>query len=146
VQGIATNRKEIEMNHVHLIGYLGNDPEIQESKGTTFARLSLAVTTSYQDKAGTRHQRTDWVPVVAFRGLAKSLQALQKGARIAVYGRLQVQSFEKDGERRTSTEVIAASITFLTRAGRGASSAEEGAEGQTVEPEEPFETNDDIPY
>jgi len=135
------------MNHVHLIGYLGGDPEIQESKGTTYARLSLAVTTAYQDRSGTRHERTDWIPIVAFRGLAKSLRALQKGARIAVYGRLQVQGYDKEGEWKTSFQVIASAITFLTRAGKGAAPAEqESGAPDTATVELPAGDDDDIPF
>ncbi len=134
------------MNHIHLIGYLGNDPEIKEKNGTTCARLSLAVTNAYKDKEGNRQEHTDWIPVVAFRGLAKTLEHVKKGARIAVYGRLKTQSYEtKEGERRTSFEVVAKDITFLTRGGRGTSEEPDGGEGF---PDVPAggEADDEVPF
>lgn len=142
VQGIATTRKEIEHEPPPPDRLPRQQPGDQRGHGTTYARLSLAVSNGYRDKSGERQERTDWIPIVAFRSLAKSLEQLRKGARIAVYGRLQVQSYEKDGERKYSTEVVARSITFLTRAGKSA--------GGTDEPEAngelPFDTaEDDIP-
>ena len=130
------------MNHAHLIGYLGNDPEIKEANGTTYARLSLAVSNVFRDKKGDRQETTDWIPIVAFRGLAKSLEQLQKGARIAVSGRIQVQPYEKDGEKRISFEVVARSITFLTRSGRSAAEPDPQASDELA-----FATaDDDIPF
>jgi single-stranded DNA-binding protein len=78
---------------------------------------------------------------VAFNGLARTLEQLQTGARVAVSGRLSVKFYDKEGERRTSFSVVASEITFLTRAGRGAAETSDGPQDFP----EPL-GDDDIPF
>jgi single-strand DNA-binding protein len=101
------------MNSVQLIGNLGATPEIKESKGTTYARFRLAINQRWVDGEGNRQQRTDWIQVAAFNGLAKSLESLTTGDRVAVVGRLHTSTYERDGETRTSVEVHAQVVEFL---------------------------------
>jgi single-stranded DNA-binding protein len=70
------------MNSVQLIGNLGASPEINESKGTTYARFRLAINQRWVDGEGKKQQRADWIQVAAFNGLAKSLEALGKGDQV----------------------------------------------------------------
>ena len=103
------------MNTVVLIGNLGDAPTIGETGSTTFANLSLATSYRYTDKSsGDLKSRTDWHRVVAFNGLAKSLRTLQKGEKIAVRGRLQTKTWEKDGVKHWAAEIVAAEIQFLS--------------------------------
>jgi len=101
------------MNVVAIIGNLGQDPVIGESRNTTYARLSVAVNESWNDSDGKRQERVTWVPVVAFNGLAKSLHQLAKGDQVAVSGRLQTNTFDTDEGTRRRLEVVATSIDFL---------------------------------
>jgi single-strand DNA-binding protein len=101
------------MNSTQLIGNLGAAPEIKESKGTLYARFRLAINQRWIDGEGNKQQRTDWIQVVAFNGLAKSLEALDTGDQVAVVGRLHTSSYERDGETRTSVEVHAQEVQFL---------------------------------
>jgi single-strand DNA-binding protein len=53
-----------------------------------------------------------------WRGLAETVAAhLTKGKKVAVVGELQIQEYEKDGQKRTSVKVQATSIEFLTPKG-----------------------------
>lgn len=122
------------MNSVILTGHLGSKPTIETSKGVTFARLSLATRHVFKDAAGDRQERTDWHRIVAFNGLAESLATLKTGDRIAVRGRLQTKVYEKEGDRRTSVEIVAAEIEFLFSRGRKADDAAAADNGP--EPEE----------
>jgi single-strand DNA-binding protein len=115
------------MNSVQLIGNLGAAPEINESKGTTYARFRIALNQRWVDGEGKKQQRTDWLTVVAFNGLAKSLAALDKGDQVAVAGRLRSNSYEHEGEIRTSIEVHAQEVDFL----RVKKFAKEPAEDET---------------
>jgi single-strand DNA-binding protein len=101
------------MNQVTLIGRLGKDPKIEESNGTVFARFSLATNRRWKDAGGERQERTDWHQVVAFNGLARSLESRKSGDRVAVHGRLQSRAYEVDAERRTAYEMVAAEVEFL---------------------------------
>ena len=101
------------MNSVILTGYLGNAPVLGGEGGTTYARLSLAITTRYKKEDGERAERTDWFLVVAFDAVAKSLAILGKGDFVGVVGRLRSKTWEKDGVNRTTVEVVAQSVEFL---------------------------------
>jgi single-strand DNA-binding protein len=111
-------KRRRDMNSIQLIGNLGNDPEVQESKGTTYCHLRLAVSERWTDGEGNRQERTDWFTVVAFNGLARVVgEHLAKGDRIAVAGKLKSSTYTRDGETRTSVEVHAVNIDFLRTKG-----------------------------
>ena len=103
------------INTVTLTGYLGNAPEVEESKGVTYARFSMATSLTYRDGKNNKVERTDWHRVVAFGALAKTLARLGTGDRVAVHGRLQSNTYtpEGGGDKRTTVEVVASQIEFL---------------------------------
>lgn len=103
------------LNKVILLGNLGADPETKFGQsGAGATRLRLATTTSWFDKtANERKERTDWHSVVVFGKRGEALQKiLRKGSTIMVEGRLQTSSYEKNGEKRSSTDVIADNVVL----------------------------------
>lgn len=96
------------------MGNLGADPELKVTAGgQAILKLRMACTEGYLDKNNTRQERTEWVRVTIFGKRGESLaKYLEKGSRILVEGRLQTSSYEKDGEKRYSTEVVATDIKF----------------------------------
>ena len=138
------------MNTVVLIGNLGDAPTIGETGTTTYAYLSLATSYRYTDKgSGEVKSRTDWHRVVAFNGLAKSLRNLQKGERIAVRGRLQTKSWERDGVKHWTVEVVAAEVQFLTPRRQAEPNPEPPSQDELAGYEGDFgddRTDDDIPF
>jgi single-strand DNA-binding protein len=112
------------LNRVMLLGNLGADPELRVTPGgQAVLKVRLACTESYLDKAGTRQDRTEWVNVTVWgkRGEALS-KILSKGSSIFVEGSLRTSSYEKNGEKRYSTEVNATNIILAGgRRGEGAS-------------------------
>jgi single-strand DNA-binding protein len=115
------------LNRVMLLGNLGADPELRMTPGgQAILKLRLATTESYLDRNNTRQERTDWHSITIWGKRGEALQKiLAKGSSLFVEGRLQTSSYEKNGEKRYRTEVIANNI-ILTGRGR---SAEQGAEG-----------------
>jgi single-strand DNA-binding protein len=104
------------MNSVILVGNLGDAPKVGESNGTTWARFSMATTERFKGKNGKPATRTDWHQVYAFGSLAKTLEGLAKGAKVAVHGALRKNRFEPDdGEPRHVVEVQATEVEFLRR-------------------------------
>lgn len=106
------------LNKVLLLGNLGADPELRVTPGgQAILKLRLATTESYLDRNNTRQERTEWHSVTLWgkRGEALS-KFLAKGERIFVEGSIRTSSYEKDGEKRYRTEVIANNIIL---AGRG---------------------------
>ena len=97
------------MNNVTLIGNLGRDPEYRETT-TNVCKFTVAVTSGYGEK-----QRTDWIPVVCFGKTADNCyKYLKKGSRVWVVGRIQTDSYEKEGRNIYTTDIIASQIGFLT--------------------------------
>ncbi len=106
------------MNKVFLIGRLVRDPEMRlTTSGIAVTRFTLAIDRGF--KRGDEAERTaDFIRVVAWRRLAEICNDyLKKGKLVAIEGRLQVDSFEKNGERRTVSEVVADNMQMLDRGG-----------------------------
>lgn len=104
-------------NRVTLLGNLGADPELRVTAGgRAILKLRLATTESYLDSQNTRQERTEWHQVTMWGKRGESLaKLLKKGERIFVEGRIQTTSYEKDGEKRYRTEVVATNIILNGR-------------------------------
>ena len=97
------------LNKVILIGNLGADPEIRETKsGTSIANLRVATTENWKDKEGERQERTEWHRVAIFSdGLAQVAQKyLKKGSKVYIEGQLRTRQYEKDGATHYATEIV----------------------------------------
>ena len=108
------------INKVIIVGNLGNDPEIRYMpNGNAVANVSLATSDSWKDKAtGEQQEKTEWHRVVFFNRLAEIVeQYVKKGSKLYVEGRLQTRSWEQDGVKRYSTEIVASEMQMLD--GRG---------------------------
>jgi single-strand DNA-binding protein len=110
------------LNRVMLLGNLGADPELRVTPGgQAVLKLRLATTESYADRNNVRQERTEWHRVTVWGRRAEALgKFLQKGDLLFVEGRIQTSSYEKNGEKRYSTEVVANNIVLPgSRGGRG---------------------------
>ena len=104
------------VNKVTLIGNLGNEPEIKAlPSGNQVANLSIATTDSWRDKnSGEMQERTEWHRVVCFDRLAEICgQYLRKGSRIYIEGSLRTRSWEQDGQKRYTTEIVGREMMML---------------------------------
>ena len=111
------------VNKVILVGNLGNDPEVRYMpNGNAVANVSLATSDSWKDKnTGEQQERTEWHRVVFFNRLAEIVeQYVKKGSKLYVEGRLQTRSWEQDGVKRYTTEIVANEMQMLdSRGGMG---------------------------
>ncbi len=100
------------MNNVTLIGNLATDVELKEvGEEKRVASFLLAV-----DRPGS--EQADFVRVAAWNKQADACtRFLAKGKRVAVDGRLRSRSWEEEGKKRSSIEVVAANVEFLTPPG-----------------------------
>ncbi len=98
------------LNKVTLIGNLGNDPEVRSfSNGGEVCNLSVATTESWKDKAtGEKKEKTEWHRVSVFSpGLVNVCKSyLKKGSKVYLEGALETRSWEQDGQKKYSTEVV----------------------------------------
>ena len=100
------------MTKVFLIGNLTRDPELTETAGgVSVCRFAVAVNRGFGD-----NRVTDFYNVTAWRKLGETVAHFtKKGNKIAVYGDLQIRQYEaNDGTRRTSVDVVAQDVEFLT--------------------------------
>ena len=118
------------INKVILVGNIGNDPEVKSMQsGDKVCNFSVATSESWKDKAtGERKERTEWHRVVVFnQGLINVCENyLKKGSKVYVEGQIETRSYEKDGQKIYTTEIVLrpfrGEITMLDSKGSGASS------------------------
>ena len=99
------------MNSFNGIGRLTRDPDVRYNPNTqvAVARFTIAIDSGYGD-----NKRTDFPSIVVFGNMAEVVEKyLKKGSQVAVQGRLQTGSYEKDGVRHYTTDIIASNIEFL---------------------------------
>lgn len=117
------------MNKVILMGRLTREPEVRYSNGAeplAVARYTLAVNRRMK-KNGNGEQEADFIPCVAFGKSGEFAEKyFRKGQMVAVTGRLQVRSWDKDGERRYTTEVIIEEQHFAESKNSQPAAAEQG--------------------
>lgn len=105
------------LNKIMLIGHLGRDPELTvTSDGTPVTKFTLAVKRITKTATGEKKEETDWFNIVAWRQLAELCERyLHKGSKVYLEGRLQQRKYtDREGIQRTSVEVIANDVEFLT--------------------------------
>jgi single-strand DNA-binding protein len=104
------------LNKVMIIGHLGRDPEMRYTpSGRPVTTFSVATSRSWKSADGEQHSETEWFNVVAWGSLAEICkQYLSKGRQVYIEGRLQTRRWEDDdGNKRTTTEIIAKEMVML---------------------------------
>mgnify|MGYP001176418361 FL=1 len=116
------------MNHIVTIGRLTRDPEIRYTpNGVAVATFTLAVDRPINNDNGERE--ADFIPIVVWRKLAENCaNHLRKGRLVAVEGRLQIRTYEKDGQNRRIAEVVASEVKFLDYGKKGEKSADKASD------------------
>lgn len=134
------------MNKVILIGRLTADPEIKYSteigsvNQATVARYRLAVDRRFKKEG---QPDADFIPCVTFGKSAEFAEKyLKKGKKIAVVGRIQTGSYDKDGQTIFTTDVVVEEHEFCESK---ASSDSVDAQSSPSVPDE-FGTDDDLPF
>src|SRR5580692_3591026 len=114
------------LNRVMLIGNLGAEPELRVTQaGGAVLNIRLATNENWLDKAGNRQERTEWHRIAVWGKRGEALaKILSKGDSIYVEGRLQTSSYEKNGEKRYSTDIVATNVIL---SGRGKSGPKESS-------------------
>lgn len=142
------------MNLVVLTGRLTRDPELKFGQsGKAYSRFSLAVDRPFQKG------EADFINCVAFGKTAELIgEYLRKGRKVGVNGRLQMNRYEANGEKRTSYDVLVENIEFLESKGSGDSASYEPHDFTAAAPasapkpsakeseEVPFDEDDEFPF
>jgi len=127
--------------------------------GNAVANVSLATSETWKDKStGEQQEKTEWHRVVFFNRLAEIVeQYVKKGTKLYVEGRLQTRSWEQDGVKRYSTEVVANEMQMLDSRGgvsqdfggsqMATAPVAQSSQQQAAAPPQNFDNfDDDIPF
>ena len=102
------------INKVILVGHVGRDPDIQTTNsGTKVAHPSLATSRRFQ-RNGTFEERTEWHRLTLWERLAEIAEEyVRKGDRLYVEGRIEYDSFEKNGVTVPTADVLVRELVML---------------------------------
>ena len=132
------------LNKVQLIGNLGQDAETSfTTNNVGVTKFSIATTRNYKGKDGEWVPETTWHNIVAFNLSDFYKDALKKGKKIYIEGRISKRSYEKDGVKQYFTEIVSENIIPLESRDGGMSQ-----EGGSQSNKESIDTNvdDDLPF
>ncbi len=134
------------LNKLMLIGNLGRDAETRfTTNNVSVTNFSIATTNSYKDKDGNWQNETTWHNVTSFNLSDYFKDNLKKGKKFYIEGRITKREYtDKDGNKRTSTDVISEKIIPLESAVVDSSGTAETAADNVEAPK--VETNDDLPF
>lgn len=129
-------------NKVFLTGRVTREWEIRAtSNGTTIARNSIAVDSGYGD-----NKRTDFINLTAFGKTAETLEKYGfKGQKMLIEGRIQTGSYEKDGVKHSTTDVIVDRSEFLSFKDNNTSDKETGSQ-EAISGFEALDSESFIPF
>ncbi|HMP77257.1 MAG TPA: single-stranded DNA-binding protein [Kiritimatiellia bacterium] len=109
------------LNKVLLIGRLTRDPEKRSTpSGMAVAELGMAVNRRYKASNGEDREETCFLNVTVWGKTAElCAEYLRKGSPLFVEGRLKLDEWEKDGQKRSKLGVVAERVQFLDSGSRG---------------------------
>lgn len=135
------------MNAVQLLGRFTRENEFKELGSTSVFRNNIAVQRNFKNKGGERE--SDFINVVAFGKTAELLnQYFGKGQQVAVQGRIQTGSYDKeDGTRVYTTDVVVDQFDFVGSKNDNAQPATATVSKATSSPFEAVDFADDgLPF
>jgi single-strand DNA-binding protein len=124
------------INKIILVGHIGRDPDVQTTAGgAKVAHVSLATSRRFP-KDGSFEERTEWHRLTLWNRLAQLAEDyLRKGDRIYIEGRMEYDSFERNGVTIPTAEVHVRELVML-----GAPTARTAAADAEAETEAEVET------
>lgn len=146
------------VNKVILVGNLGADPEIRQTKdGKPIANLRIATSETWKDRnTGERREKTEWHRVVIFNeGLTRVVeQYVKKGSKVYIEGQLQTRKWQdQSGNDRYSTEIVLqgfnSTLQMLDSRSGGGGGGDFGGSSGAIDDRsggQSFELDDDIPF
>ena len=142
------------VNKAIILGRLGRDPEIKYTpSGSAVCTFSVATSDTWKDKnSGEKKERTEWHNITAWNALGENCgKYLSKGQQVYIEGKIQTESWEKDGITRYSTKIIAHQVQFLSGGDGERRPAQQQSRGSDMGYPDPPQAgaeqyDDDIPF
>lgn len=101
------------MNRVILTGRLTKDIDVRQKGDMSIGRFSIAVNRPYKSSEG--EYETDFFNCVMFNVNSYIKENLLKGVSVVIDGRIQNSSYEVEGERRVSTDILVERIEVMNK-------------------------------
>jgi single-strand DNA-binding protein len=138
----------MSVNKAILIGHVGQDPEINYiNEDLPVARFSIATSETFKNKEGNKVTNTEWHNIVVWRGLAKVVEDyVKKGAKLYIEGKITNRQYEKDGQTRYFTEIVANSLQMLDKKGDSPASKNPAKDAPLPTPPPESDSSDDLPF
>jgi len=129
------------MNRITITGNLTRDPELRTlPSGTQVCNFGLASNRKYKGKDGQMTEEVCFVDVVAFSQTADLIaRYLSKGRKVLVDGRLKLDQWEKDGQKRSKHSIVLDRFEFMDSA-KGGGESSGGSGSGSIDPD------DDMPF
>ena len=138
------------MNHSMLLGRLAADPQLSTTPtGKSVTRFTIACNEPYVTADGERKEVTSFIRCVVWGKNAETLASIgQKGMLILALGRQTTKSYEKDGQRKYSTEIVCNFIGMSLQvvAQLLATTSKPAAPGQSFTDMGTQTTQEDLPF
>lgn len=129
-----------------IIGRLGKDPELRNlDSGKRVVTFSMATSENYKDAQGNKKELTEWHNIVAWNEKADNLaKYVKKGDLLYIEGKSRTRSWESDGGKKYTTEVIVDQFSFIQP--KSNKPPAPGEEYQSAEQQESEPPKDDLPF
>ena len=106
------------INRVIIVGNVGADPDVRDTKSGQIVNLRVATTDSRKNQQGQYEDETEWHRITVFGKTAEAMaQYCKKGNKVYVEGRIKQSKYQdkKDGTEKISVEIIATDVQLLNR-------------------------------
>lgn len=115
-------------NRVILIGNLTRDVELRYlQSGTAVTDVSLAVNEKYKNSSGEWVEEVSYIDVTVWGRTAEVMsEYLSKGSPVFIEGRLKLDTWEKDGQKRSKLKVVCERMQLIGARGQGGQGGPEG--------------------
>lgn len=138
-------------NKVLLMGNLTRDPEMRMTpSGQAICKFALAVNRTYTGQDGQKKEEVTFVEIDSFGKQAETIgKYMTKGRQLFVEGRLKLDSWEKNGEKRSRLSVVLENFQFMGERGE---KRDEGAAPAAVNPtpapapKSDLDADQDVPF
>ena len=130
------------VNKVFLIGNLGRDAELSFTPGgLAITKFSLATSENRKNQEGEWTEKTEWHRIVIFGDTGERInEYLKKGRQVFIEGRISYGSYEREGVKTYTTDIIANNVQLLGSRDESAPPRTDGSsrsrEGRHYEPDQ----------
>ena len=135
------------MNVINLTGRIVKDADLA-MLGNNIPKISFALAVERNYQKDKENKVVDFIPCVLIGRGEKLQEHLTKGKKIAVLGELNIDNYEKDGQKRSFTKVKVDRLEFLdsSNASNGGNEVSTSTKTNQTNPKFELLDDDDIPF